>query len=139
MTAVEICVPYGRAGTRAGGRAGRGGTARLPGVPGVAGQAWGVIVGIGVDLVDIARLDQALRRTPALAARLFTEGERGAPPASLAACFAAKEAAAKALGGPPAPPWAAAQGPPDRAGPPGPAGRGARARPAPRPARAPPP
>jgi len=32
-----------------------------------------VIVGIGVDLVDIARLDQALRRTPALAARLFTK------------------------------------------------------------------
>jgi holo-[acyl-carrier protein] synthase len=59
-----------------------------------------VIVGIGVDLVDIARLDQALQRTPALAARLFTEGERAAPPASLAACFAAKEAVAKALGGP---------------------------------------
>ena len=59
-----------------------------------------MIVGIGVDLVDIARLEQALRRTPALAARLFTEGERAAPPASLAACFAAKEAVAKALGAP---------------------------------------
>ena len=63
-----------------------------------------MIVGIGVDLVDIARLDQALHRTPALAARLFTEGERDAPPASLAACFAAKEAVAKALGAPPGPP-----------------------------------
>jgi holo-[acyl-carrier protein] synthase len=65
-----------------------------------------VIVGIGVDLVDIARLDQALRRTPALAARLFTEGERGAPAASLAACFAAKEAVAKALGAPAGLRWA---------------------------------
>src|SRR5260370_1102732 len=85
MTAVEICVPYGRAGTRARGRAGRGGTPRLPRVPGVAWQAWGVIVGIGVDLVDIARLDPALRRTPALAPPLFTPGRRGAPPASPAA------------------------------------------------------
>jgi len=65
-----------------------------------------VIVGIGIDLVDIARLDQALQRTPALAARLFTEGERAAPPASLAACFAAKEAVAKALGGPAGLRWA---------------------------------
>ena len=65
-----------------------------------------MIIGIGVDLVDIARLDQALRRTPALAARLFTEGERDAPSASLAACFAAKEAVAKALGAPPGLRWA---------------------------------
>jgi holo-[acyl-carrier protein] synthase len=71
-----------------------------------AWQAWGVIVGIGVDLVDIARLEQALRRTPALAERLFTEGERAAPPASLAACFAAKEAVAKALGAPAGLRWA---------------------------------
>ena len=59
-----------------------------------------MIVGIGVDMVDIARLEAALRRTPALAARLFTDGERGNGPASLAASFAAKEAAAKALGAP---------------------------------------
>jgi holo-[acyl-carrier protein] synthase len=72
----------------------------------VAWQAWGVIVGIGVDLVGVARLEQALRRTPALAARLFTEGERAAPPDSLAACFAAKEAVAKALGAPPGLRWA---------------------------------
>jgi len=65
-----------------------------------------VIVGIGVDLVGVARLEQALRRTPALAARLFTEGERAAPPDSLAACFAAKEAVAKALGAPPGLRWA---------------------------------
>src|SRR5215471_15779323 len=72
----------------------------------VAWQAWGVIVGIGVDLVDIARLEQALRRTPALAERLFTKGERAGPPASLAACFAAKEAVAKALGAPAGLRWA---------------------------------
>ena len=65
-----------------------------------------MIVGIGVDLVDISRLDAALRRTPGLASRLFTEGERGRPPASLAACFAAKEAVAKVLGGPPGLRWA---------------------------------
>ena len=38
-----------------------------------------MIVGIGVDLVDIARLEQALRRTPALAERLFREGSSKAP------------------------------------------------------------
>jgi holo-[acyl-carrier protein] synthase len=59
-----------------------------------------VIVGIGVDLADISRLEAALRRTPALAARLFTVSELGAPISSLAGCFAAKEAVAKALGGP---------------------------------------
>ncbi len=62
-----------------------------------------MILGIGVDVVDISRMDEALRRTPALASRLFTEGERGGAPASLAACFAAKEAVAKALGAPAGP------------------------------------
>ena len=59
-----------------------------------------MIVGIGVDIVDIARFRAALARTPALAARLFAESERGARPESLAASFAAKEAVAKALGAP---------------------------------------
>jgi holo-[acyl-carrier protein] synthase len=63
-------------------------------------KAGTVIVGIGVDIVAIARLESALRRTPALVGRLFTEGERGRGPASLAGCFAAKEAVAKALAGP---------------------------------------
>ena len=75
-----------------------------------------MIVGIGIDLVDIARLHQALQRTPALADRLFTEGERAAPPASLAACFAAKEAVAKALGGPAGLRWADVEVVHDRAG-----------------------
>jgi holo-[acyl-carrier protein] synthase len=59
-----------------------------------------VIVGVGIDIVDIARLAAALERTPGLADRLFTEGERGLPLNSLAARFAAKEAVAKALGCP---------------------------------------
>ncbi|WP_093259055.1 holo-ACP synthase [Thermostaphylospora chromogena] len=60
-----------------------------------------MIVGIGVDVVDLARFTAALERTPGLLERLFTEAERGRPPRSLAARFAAKEAVAKALGGPP--------------------------------------
>ncbi|MCU1671918.1 MAG: ACPS-type phosphopantetheinyl transferase [Frankiales bacterium] len=59
-----------------------------------------MIVGVGVDVVDIARLDRVLSRTPRLAHRLFTDGERSRPVGSLAARFAAKEAVAKALGAP---------------------------------------
>jgi holo-[acyl-carrier protein] synthase len=64
-----------------------------------------MIVGIGVDIADISRVEAALERTPALASRLFAESERNAPAASLAGCFAAKEAVAKALGGPPGLRW----------------------------------
>ncbi|MET8142922.1 holo-ACP synthase [Sphaerisporangium sp. NPDC005288] len=60
-----------------------------------------MIVGIGVDIVDIARLGAALERTPTLRDRVFTDAEKGLPVASLAARFAAKEAVAKALGAPP--------------------------------------
>ena len=56
--------------------------------------------GIGVDVVDIARFEQSLSRTPNLAQRLFAASERGLPVQSLAARFAAKEALAKALGAP---------------------------------------
>jgi holo-[acyl-carrier protein] synthase len=58
------------------------------------------VVGVGVDVVDIARFEESLSRTPGLLDRLFTEGERDLPVASLAARFAAKEALAKALGAP---------------------------------------
>lgn len=68
-----------------------------------------MIVGIGVDVVEIARLAAALQRTPALAARLFAESERDRPVRSLAGCFAAKEAVAKALGGPPGLRWTDAE------------------------------
>ena len=59
-----------------------------------------LIVGIGVDLVDLGRFALSLERTPHLGERLFTPFERTARPESLAACFAAKEAVAKALGAP---------------------------------------
>ena len=58
------------------------------------------IVGVGIDVVDISRFDDALRRTPAMVGRLFTPAEAARPLASLAARFAAKEALAKALGAP---------------------------------------
>jgi holo-[acyl-carrier protein] synthase len=59
-----------------------------------------MIAGVGIDVVEIARLERALARTQGLAGRLFTEAERHLPVRSLAARFAAKEALAKALGGP---------------------------------------
>lgn len=58
-----------------------------------------MIVGIGVDTVDLARFERQLERVPALRTRLFTPDERGLSVASLAARFAAKEALIKALGG----------------------------------------
>jgi holo-[acyl-carrier protein] synthase len=75
-----------------------------------------VIVGIGVDIVDISRFETALSRTPALAHRLFAESERAVPLPSLAARFAAKEAVAKALGAPPGLRWADVQVFHDQAG-----------------------
>jgi holo-[acyl-carrier protein] synthase len=59
-----------------------------------------VIVGIGTDVVDIARLERSLERTSTLRERLFTAAEAELPLESLAARFAAKEALAKALGAP---------------------------------------
>jgi holo-[acyl-carrier protein] synthase len=58
-----------------------------------------VIAGIGIDVVDIARFERSLERTPGLRQRLFAESERERPARSLAARFAAKEALIKALGG----------------------------------------
>jgi len=58
-----------------------------------------MIVGIGVDLVDIPRFERSLERTPRLMERLFAVAERGLRPHSLAARYAAKEALIKALGG----------------------------------------
>lgn len=58
-----------------------------------------MIVGLGVDVVDLARFERAVSRTPRLRERLFAESERGLPLRSLAGRFAAKEALVKALGG----------------------------------------
>lgn len=57
-----------------------------------------MIVGIGVDLVDVARFETAIANTPKLKDRLFTEGEKSLNSYSLAARFAAKEALMKAVG-----------------------------------------
>lgn len=59
-----------------------------------------MIVGVGIDVVDIARFGESLERQPSMRERLFTEGERNLRVGSLAARFAAKEALAKALGAP---------------------------------------
>lgn len=60
-----------------------------------------MIVGVGVDVVEVARLGRSLERTPALLERLFTPAEQSVDKLeSLAARFAAKEAVAKVLGAP---------------------------------------
>jgi holo-[acyl-carrier protein] synthase len=64
-----------------------------------------VVVGIGIDVVQVDRFAESLARTPGMADRLFTRAERITASGgersseSLAARFAAKEALAKALGG----------------------------------------
>jgi holo-[acyl-carrier protein] synthase len=61
-------------------------------------------VGVGTDLVQVARLAEAMARLPGFAARLFTPAEiaycelHRVPAPRYAARFAAKEAVLKALG-----------------------------------------
>ena len=61
------------------------------------------VIGVGLDLLEIDRLAQALARRPRLAERLFTPAERAfaaeraEPARHLAVRFCAKEAVAKAL------------------------------------------
>jgi len=59
-----------------------------------------MIIGVGIDVVDVARFGETLRRTPRLLERLFIDSERSMGLNSLAATFAAKESLAKALGAP---------------------------------------
>ena len=60
--------------------------------------------GVGIDLLEVERLERALERRPRLAERVFTDAERSyaaaraRPGLHLAARFCAKEAVAKALG-----------------------------------------
>lgn len=62
------------------------------------------MIRLGVDIVQVCRLEQALKRWPRLADRVFTAGERlfaaerARPNEHLAGRFAAKEATFKALG-----------------------------------------
>ncbi len=59
---------------------------------------------VGLDVIEIARIRQALERHPGFSARCFTEAERAYcdsradPPQHYAARFAGKEAVGKALG-----------------------------------------
>lgn len=61
-------------------------------------------VGLGIDIVDISRMEQILQRTPSFPDRVFSEDECGYcrktanPAAHFATRFAAKEAVLKALG-----------------------------------------
>jgi holo-[acyl-carrier protein] synthase len=60
-----------------------------------------VILGVGIDVVDIDRFGASLERTPSLApAAVHRRASGGCHLRSLAARFAAKEAFAKALGSP---------------------------------------
>jgi holo-[acyl-carrier protein] synthase len=69
------------------------------------------IVGIGVDVVDLARFAGVVERTPEILDRLFTQAEQHSaeghqlPLMSLAGRFAVKEAVAKALSAPAGMEW----------------------------------
>ena len=69
------------------------------------------IVGIGVDVVDLARFANLVERTPQIVDRLFTKTEQVSAEGhqlsvmSLAGRFAVKEAVAKALGAPAGMAW----------------------------------
>jgi holo-[acyl-carrier protein] synthase len=63
------------------------------------------IWGIGVDVVDLARFEKALERTPELRSRLFTDAEAALSLESMAGRFAAKEAFVKALKAPAGMSW----------------------------------
>jgi holo-[acyl-carrier protein] synthase len=61
------------------------------------------MIGVGIDLLEIGRMEDALARRPRLAERLFTSEERAyaerhrRPAQHFAARFCAKESVAKAL------------------------------------------
>ena len=63
-----------------------------------------MIIGVGHDLVEISRIAAAMAKNERFIKRILTEAEwaycqqKGAPAASAAARFAAKEACSKALG-----------------------------------------
>lgn len=59
-----------------------------------------MIVGVGIDVVDIARFTDRCAKNPRLAEHLLNDCERGLRPESMAGAFAAKEALAKSLGAP---------------------------------------
>mgnify|MGYP000022248320 CR=1 FL=1 len=58
-----------------------------------------MIIGVGVDLVDINRFEAHLEKTPGLKEKIFHADEREVSIKTLAGRFAAKEALVKAFGG----------------------------------------
>lgn len=60
----------------------------------------GAVIGVGIDVVDLERLQERFARSPRLLERLLVPSERDLPPASRGARVAAKEAVGKALGAP---------------------------------------
>lgn len=79
----------------------------LDGAPDTGAETFGVLdgqVGLGVDIVEIARMRAILERTPSFRTRVYSEEERAycdattIPEVHYATRFAAKEAVLKALG-----------------------------------------
>lgn len=63
-----------------------------------------MIIGIGTDIIEVDRIERAMRRSPRFCARVFTPAEQeycmscNIPAQRFAGRFAAKEAVAKCLG-----------------------------------------
>lgn len=63
-----------------------------------------MLIGIGTDIIEIKRIEEAIKRTPRFVEKIFTEDEReelskiGNLPQRAAGSFAVKEAVSKALG-----------------------------------------
>jgi holo-[acyl-carrier protein] synthase len=76
----------------------------IPSFPNLFGCAYLMIVGLGTDLMDVARIAEKLRDDPGFSGELFTSAEirycegKHSPAPHFAARFAAKEAFLKALG-----------------------------------------
>jgi holo-[acyl-carrier protein] synthase len=73
-------------------------------MPALPAAAAGLVFGLGIDVVETARMERLLRHLPKAGARLFSDHERAYadgfsdPFPRYAARFAAKEAVGKALG-----------------------------------------
>lgn len=70
----------------------------------MSGAGRELVIGVGIDAVDVERFRRSLERTPTLRERLFTTAElayvrpKADPVPSLAVRFAAREAVMKAMG-----------------------------------------
>lgn len=57
-----------------------------------------MIIGVGVDLVDLSRFENSIEKNPGLIEKIFHTDERDAATRTLAGRFAAKEALIKVFG-----------------------------------------